>query len=64
MEKKIKDINKEPVHSQIDLKGKVFKKKKHIKKDDSSIYKEETPIKEVRDLYSKKQQNYIYKYVL
>ncbi len=60
MPKKLKDIKKDPASEKIDLKGKVFREKKPIKKPANIIYKEETPIKEVKDLYSGKKQNYIY----
>ncbi|MFH1533704.1 MAG: DUF4012 domain-containing protein [Nitrospirota bacterium] len=60
MPKNSKDIKIDPSHKKIDLKGKVSGKKKPIEKTENNIYKEDTPIREVKDLYSSKKENYIY----
>jgi Protein of unknown function (DUF4012) len=60
MVKNLKDIKVDPSHKNIDLKGKVSKKKKPIEKTGNSIYKSDSPITEVKDLHSGKKQNYIY----
>lgn len=59
MPKNVKDIKVDPSHKEIDLKGKVLKKKP-IEKTANNIYKEDTPIKTVKDLHSGKKENYIY----
>jgi hypothetical protein len=60
MPKKIKDIKAEASNKTINLQGKYAKKSKPIKKPQNIIYKEKTPIREVRDLSSKKKEKYIY----
>lgn len=60
MPKKLKDIQLSSINQKIDLKGPVFKKRKPIRKNKNTIYKEETPIKEIKDLSTTENQKYIY----
>lgn len=60
MNKILKDIKKDPSSERIDLQGPKKRKKTTLKKKGNSIYKENSPIKEVKDLHGKKEPNFLY----
>ncbi|MBD3360430.1 hypothetical protein GF366_01360, partial [Candidatus Peregrinibacteria bacterium] len=60
MPKKLKDLKIDPKSKKINLQGKDSKKKKPIEKEENILYKQKSPIKEVRDINGGKEGGYLY----
>ncbi len=60
MPKRLKDIQFSSDNPKINLKGPTFKKRVPIKKNKNIIYKETSPITEIKDLSTGENQKYIY----
>ncbi|MBT4917769.1 DUF4012 domain-containing protein [Candidatus Peregrinibacteria bacterium] len=60
MPRQLNDIKKDPDNAKIDLKGDSSPKKTPIKKKKNSIYKNESPIREVKDLSGTEKAHFSY----